>query len=239
MDFSGNPSHIIAIQPLNTTGTGTGPGGATISGAPSPSTSAVLMSQSSGLGTSAIAGIAVGIVLLAIILASAVIFVACRKRKRRKQQPQGGAHELPAEDQRSPTGFVGYLKPFSKHHHDSKASATAHEYAVEHDGKEVNYPQTSHAAADPAPLPELHADVLRAELQTPEPGDTGAVSPQSEKPNMDLPIESTPHREPPSPNMSLTAFQSPTIGYTRYNDVTTPPPLSPNSEKDNFFQTRS
>jgi hypothetical protein len=240
-DFSDQPSHVIAIPPPNASETGSG-GSSTTSGTPGPSTSVTVVSQSSGLGTSAIAGIAVGIVVLAIVLASALIFVIVRKR-RRDERPRGDAVELPGEHE-SPTGFTGYAhyNPFTKNHHDFKRSATTNVDAVEHGGTEIPQPQLSHVAANPTPPTELQAaEVLRAELHSPEP----PVSPQSEKPGMDLPMNSshdmahTPQREPSTPIAATpSAFRSPTIGFTRFDDVATPPALSPASERDHYFPHR-
>ncbi|MCJ1250960.1 hypothetical protein MMC30_008190 [Trapelia coarctata] len=248
-DFSGRPSHVVAIPPLNATETGSG-GSSTTSATPGSTTDVSIVSQSSGLGTGAIAGIAIGIVLLAILLASAVIFVVWRKRRERKQRSRN-AFELPAEDQKFPTRPFGYFNPFSKNHRDSMHIAATNEYTVEHvvehAGKEIYSPDTSHAAANPSTPTELEGpEVIRAELHSPEPPDLGAVSPQSEKPGMELPMESnheTSHRAPPSPNIDSatpSAFRSPRIGFTRYEDVTTPPPpLSPEeSERGDYFPHR-
>lgn len=243
MDFSNQPSHIVPIQPFNASETGSG-GSSTTSGTTGSTTGVSIVSQSSGLGTGAIAGIAIGIVLLAIVLASAIIFVLWRRKRDRKRRSQANTFELPTEDQKSPTGFVGYFHSFSKFHRDSKHIAATNEYAVEHDGKEVHSLEMFHAAASPVPLTELEGpEVLRAELHSPEPPDVGAVSPQSEKPGMELAMESNqdlPHRVPSSPNISTatpSAFRSPTIGFTGYDDVATP--LSPEeAERGGFFLHR-
>ena len=239
-DFSGRPSHIIVIPSLNTTQTTSSGGSSTSTGTPGSSTDVSIVAQSTGLGTGAIAGIAVGIVLLAILLASAVIFVLWKKKKDRKRRPQANTFELPTDElptdnQRSPTDFFKSLNPVSKHHWGSKHIEDTSKNAVETDGTEVHSPEKSHAAARPPPPIELEGPGQpRAELDSPEPPDVGAVSPQSEKPGMELRVPSSPNISSATPS----AFRSPTIGHTRFDDVTTPPPpLSPESERDYFYHS--
>lgn len=254
-DFSGKPSHIVAISSVNATDANA-PGASPSPSATPSGVAGADQNSSSGLSSGAIAGLAIGIIVLAIILASAVLFILWRKRKARGRHET--AAELPGDDLEGPTKThrsstlrssssqtKWYFNIFG-----SQKSTTATSRA-EHDGKEISSPQRSqpHHTTD-GPMQELSAgDVQqRAELHSPEPGENGSVSPQLSTGEPGLPIYSnhpgaespeqlpSPTTEPPS------AFQSPRIPNAFSGRL--PPEgvspgadlggLSPESEKDGF-----
>ena len=244
-DFSGRPSHIVAISSVNATSTnapGTTP---STSATPSGGTSGN-QNSSSSLSSSAIAGIAIGIIALAIILAGTVIFMLWRKKKTRRRHEE--AAELPGDDlskmdrSSSSRSYYKWFPHTSWSHKNVDRVETVHH---EHAGREISIPQ-------PETIELSGGEVERAELHSPPPLENDPISPQSSQAQSGLPIHSNyPGAESPellpSPVTTATpsAFQSPRIPNTFPAPGRTSPMahspgadgggLSPESEKGNFI----
>jgi hypothetical protein len=175
VDWSGKPSHIVAIEAPNVGASPTGSAGL-------PTSTAVLVSitTSAGLSTGAIAGIAIGVILLAAFAIAASFCFAHRRRSGHKAKG-APAVELPSGQ----TGHARELSDTSDHFFPEKFDMSANHAqgrkaplpgtlvsSSEIDGHEVPSPPQRHTSLNRGGPVELGSDaVQRAELHSPEPAD--------------------------------------------------------------------